>query len=558
GHRVRLVTDAAAPPPDQPYEVARVERLSERGRLTPALRAVVAEAAPERVFMIVGGLSLARLGPLDLAAPAFLVLASPRLRLAELLRLGPAALWRERRLVALPLINALLPGRLLVRGFRRSGAAGIVYLSEATRSRYVGLGLPSGLRLVPQVEPEAVFVPGAADDAHTVTYLGPPLDLRGAWLAVEAFERATANGLRARLSMLLRPDAGPASLAALIRRIDASPCRRRITFDTTMLDAGTLRQRAVTTRVFLLPFKITVSEVPLVVLEAGLSGRPVVTLDAPGVTEYVEALGGIVAHGPHLLPEALREAFALPVAPSAERRTDLAAWTRWERAVLPLLAPERRPLDAWRLIALAGVDGSGKTLLLQHLRRRLDADGIPHRHVWSRFRNYLSKPLLAVARLTGHNRKEQHGTVRIGYHELTGSPMLARLFLALQATDNLLDILARYRLRRRRRLIVGDRCVYDTLVDLCVDTGLDELVLDRIGPWLVRLLPSPHLVVVLDRSPRLIQGQRPDALLDRNFARRRALYARLAARYGLPVIANDGAVEDTLARIVRLAQEEGA
>jgi glycosyltransferase involved in cell wall biosynthesis/thymidylate kinase len=550
GHRVRLVTDAGDPPAGQPYEIVRVGALTRHGRITPATRAAVAEAGPERVFMIVGGMALVRLAPLDFPAPTFLVFASPRLRLREILRLGPRALWRERRLLALPLLGALLPGPLLVRGFRRSGAAELVYLSRATQARCAALGLPAGLRLVPQVAPEAVFRPGPANTADSVTYLGPPLDLRGAWLALEAFEQATAQGLYARLRMLFRPDAGPHSLAALIRRIEASPCRERITFETVMLDPATLQERVAGTRVFLLPFKITVSEVPLVVIEAGLSGRPVVTLDAPGVSEYVEALGGIVARSPAALPDALREAFARPAA----RRPDAAAWTRWDRAVLPLLEPRRRRLDAWRLIALAGVDGSGKSFLLERLRERLAAQGIAHRHVWSRFRNYLSKPLLALARLTGHNRKERIGSVRIGYHDFAGGRLLAGTFLVLQSIDNILDILLRYRLQPSRGVIVGDRCVYDTLVDLCVDTGRDGLVLERIGPWLVRLLPAPRLVVVLDRSPRLIQAQRPDALLDRHFARRRALYRRLADRYGLPVLSNDGDVEDTLAQLVRLAE----
>ena len=63
-------------------------------------------------------------------------MASPRLRPMELLRLGPAALWRERALLALPLVNALLPGMALRAGLRRSGADELVYLSEAARQRF--------------------------------------------------------------------------------------------------------------------------------------------------------------------------------------------------------------------------------------------------------------------------------------------------------------------------------------------------------------------------------------------------------------------------------------
>ncbi len=94
----------------------------------------------------------------------------------------------------------------------------------------------------------------------------------------------------------------------------------------------------------------------------------------------------------------------------------------------------------------------------------------------------------------------------------------------------------------------------DTLVDLAIDTGLDDLVLDRLGPRLTALLPGPRLVVLVSRSPRLIRESRPDALLDRNFARRRALYRRLAEAYGIPVVENDGPPKAALDQILRLAR----
>ena len=102
----------------------------------------------------------------------------------------------------------------------------------------------------------------------------------------------------------------------------------------------------------------------------------------------------------------------------------------------PLLDPAAAGFARYRLVALAGVDGGGKTYLLQALQRRLDEAGVPHRHVWSRFRNYLSKPLLALARLTGHNRKEEMAGVRTGYHDFVGRPWLAWPFLCLQVVDS--------------------------------------------------------------------------------------------------------------------------
>lgn len=554
GHEALLLTDGPAEPAlGLPYPVERLDSLLVRGAPSPALRACLARASCTRIFLITGASQLARLRRLDLGAPTALVMASPRLRLSELAALGPGALWRECRLLMLPLLNALLPGALLRAGFRRSAAAEMVYLSEAARERFAALGLPCGRLLRVGIDPAVLPPPPPEDAPFTVGYFGPPLALRGADLVLAAFEQATARGLDARLLLLLRSDAGRASLDHLLARVARSPVRERILCRHAMPPTADLRADLARCRAFLLPFRVTVSEAPLVVIEACLSGRPTIVLDAPGVGEYARALGGIVAASPARLADALLEAAHYPV-----RGVPDAAWTRWDAAAAALLEPSPPPFAAHRMVALAGVDGSGKTFILHALQARLDAAGIPHRHVWSRFRNYLSKPLLALARLTGHNRKEVSGSVRVGYHDFAGRPWLAWPFLLLQLLDQVLDIIWRYGVWRCRRaaaapVILGDRCVYDTLVDLAVDTGLDDVIFGRIGRWLVRLLPAPRLVVVLTRERAAIAESRPDALLDRHFARRCTLYRRLAREFGLPVLDNNGPPAATLAALERLA-----
>ena len=59
-----------------------------------------------------------------------------------------------------------------------------------------------------------------------------------------------------------------------------------------------------------------------------------------------------------------------------------------------------------RIIFFVGVDGAGKTLYANMLLEELKRRGVDCRHVWSRYNNYLSKPLLGLTRLTGHNYKE--------------------------------------------------------------------------------------------------------------------------------------------------------
>ena len=271
-------------------------------------------------------------------------MASPRIYPRELLRLRLSQLWRERSLLTLPLVNALLPGLVLRRGLRRSGAAEMIYLSSAARERFTLLGLPPGRLLLPQIEAASVLPP-PPDGPFRVGYFGPPLATRGADLALEAFEEAVARGLEGRLQLLLRPDSGSTSIGRFLARVDRSPQRHRIDCRVGMLRPQMLRQELARCHAFLLPFRLTISEVPLVVIEAGLSGRPTIVLEAPGVDEVARQLGGIIAASPAALPDALLAAASRPPA----RPCDTRAWTDWGHAVEPLLDASAggSPAIAW-------------------------------------------------------------------------------------------------------------------------------------------------------------------------------------------------------------------
>ncbi len=194
GHHVRILTDAIAPPTAQGYETERVTALFGHGGPHASLRAALARLAPSRIFLICGALRLARLGSLDLGAPVSLVMTSPRVHARELAALPLSTWWHEWSVLRGPLLDALAAGlrsppRLPPERGRRNG------LSEPRRARAVR-------RLGPAAR-VADRTAGRADQAAAsprgsrprIVYLGPPLELRGAWLALESFEAAMAQGL---------------------------------------------------------------------------------------------------------------------------------------------------------------------------------------------------------------------------------------------------------------------------------------------------------------------------------------------------------------------------
>ena len=551
GHHVRLFTDARPARGRGLRGRARPGPFRARAGASRPLREALAAFGPDRVLVICGTLLLARLRALDLGAPVTLVMTSPRVKLREFARLMPQSWWREIDVLRGPLRDALVPGPLLRWGFARSGAVAVVYLSQAARTRYTALGLPEGLMLPPQVRSQA-WPPAPRGVRPRIGYLGPALDLRGAWLALETFEAASRLGLDAELLLCLRPDGGRRSLLRLLRRVRRSPVRDRVRCTTAMLSAHELRERLATCHAFLLPFKVPVSEVPLVVIEAGLSGRPLVVLDAPGVSEYAHYFGGLVGVTPEALPALLLRACARtpirpptrgpgragtrrssrsspgspPVLPLPLRRPDR---RRRQRQDLPPRPPQRRPaprrrpapprLEPLPQLPVEAAPGRGPAHRPQPQgadRRRTDRlprvragapAGFPVPRPPGPRPGARPPPPLPPALAAGAGR---------------GRPLRAR-----------------HAGRPRGR------------------PGLDDLVIDRIGPTLLRLLPRPRLAVLVSRPAALIRESRPDALLDRNFARRRALYERLAGRFGIPVLDNAGLPEAALAELHRLASAGG-
>ncbi|HWL69248.1 MAG TPA: glycosyltransferase [Geminicoccus sp.] len=553
GRRVTIVTDARSPPGGEPFRIVALPRLFSGNAPDSALRDALVMLAPDRIFVMIGIHELLRPGRLRLGARVFPIVAAQPFRPRDVLRLSAADLWRERHLLRLTLLAAFLPDCLIRQGFRQSGATGLVFVSAAARARFAEMGIGVSLVLRPQVEPPPSVPTQVRSPVPTILYCGPPLALRGADLALDAFERASAAGLEARLQLLLRPDDRPSLMRRFLARVERSPVRTSIEVVTEMLPAEAMRRHLAAADVHLLPFRVTVSDAPLVVIEAGLTGRPMVVLDTPGVAEYARAFGGIVVDRPARLVAALRDACGRAVQPIAVQE-----WTSWPQAVAPLDRWAGQTPPRLATIALIGIDGAGKTTLLRRLQGRLAAAGQGSTHVWSRFRNYTSKPLLVLARLTGHNRKLVLGGVRIGVHEFANG--LAGPFLWLQRLDLWLDRQLRIRPAAKRGLVVMDRCALDQLVDMAVATGREAELVERLAPNLLEGLPQPALVVLVDREPLLIGTSRPDALMDPKLLRRRACYRLLAARLHLPVLQNDASLEAAdrfLDRLVGLAPEPG-
>jgi len=211
-----------------------------------------------------------------------------------------------------------------------------------------------------------------------------------------------------------------------------------------------------------------------------------------------------------------------------------------------------RSITLPKVIYIMGIDGSGKTTIAEYLQGYLNKRGLSTKYLWLRFNHYLTKPLLAYGRLSGLTYYKTFEGVRIGYHDFYKSRWVSWAFIILQYLDN---VIARWLIlwpNTWSKVVICDRFIYDTLVDLCIETGMPHLYRTRTGQAFSRLIPRETLVIHLDRDETRILADRPESAKDHLFRRRKELYNKIPSYFGIQTIDNNGLLQETVDKILAL------
>lgn len=207
----------------------------------------------------------------------------------------------------------------------------------------------------------------------------------------------------------------------------------------------------------------------------------------------------------------------------------------------PSLHPRRFP----KIICISGIDGSGKSTACEHLAAHIAASGYKVQVKWLRFNHVLSKPLLIFCRLVGLTRYEHIDGTRMGYHNFHRSKLISWAFITLQYLDALRVFYTRIRpsIQNDHSVIILDRYIPDILIDLKIDTRIEDLQRRTIGRAFWRLLPSDSRLILIRRSREQVLSARPENRLDDNFDRRFMHYEALAREARIHTIDNDTSVQ---------------
>jgi len=196
-------------------------------------------------------------------------------------------------------------------------------------------------------------------------------------------------------------------------------------------------------------------------------------------------------------------------------------------------------------LIISGIDGCGKTTLIQQLRDRLEREGLTTRYQWLRYNHRLVRPFHGLSRLLGLSRRYRVEGRYIWRHEFHRSPGFATLYIALTWLDAWLGrlLLAATLALRNVDVVVCDRWVADILVDLAVDTRRRSLLGGAWQTRFARILPPGARQYLVVRDPDRVAVSRPDVRVDLSRSFRQRLYRRLERHPDVVVVRNDGTVD---------------
>ena len=202
------------------------------------------------------------------------------------------------------------------------------------------------------------------------------------------------------------------------------------------------------------------------------------------------------------------------------------------------------------LIFVTGTDGAGKSFHAKWLVECLKKKGLKTELVWSRFNNFFSKPLLGLARVTGHNYYKTIDQVLFGFHNFEHLFGFRELFVAFQSVDvNVATFKNIKTAMRRSDVVVCERGPWDTLVDVVSDTGMDCVINNILGKLFTIQVRNNTRVLLIKRSKENILTSRPELLYDDKLERKIAIYDKLAKVYDWIVINNNGAPKEVRKQI---------
>lgn len=211
-------------------------------------------------------------------------------------------------------------------------------------------------------------------------------------------------------------------------------------------------------------------------------------------------------------------------------------------------------------LVISGIDGSGKTTVIEKIRAHFSNNSIATLYIWLRFNHYFCKVMHALARVCNLSVKKPSYRGEAWFHEFYRSKLFCDIYIRMTYLDTIIGCL-KFRSRLIRTSIVAeyvicDRWVPDVLVDLAVKTHRDDF-LDTV--WynrFMRLMPGHAKTFLIVRNTSELLECREENCEDPDFAFRERLYKKLQKKSEINVIDNNGSIDAAVQSLLGVVKLE--
>lgn len=209
-----------------------------------------------------------------------------------------------------------------------------------------------------------------------------------------------------------------------------------------------------------------------------------------------------------------------------------------------------------KCIVISGIDGSGKTTIINSLTESLQKDGYKVSYIWLRFNHYFTKVMHAFARVSGLSCKVKNEMGDVWQHCFYKSKIFCKAYILTNYIDSWISRLKYNRVARNSDIVICDRWITDILVDLATKTHDKSLINGKWAERFINIMPRKHRLFLIFRNTNSLLECRLENRVDPDFNFRLKIYEELLTQPFIFQIDNNGTIADSVIQINRKINEQ--
>lgn len=193
-----------------------------------------------------------------------------------------------------------------------------------------------------------------------------------------------------------------------------------------------------------------------------------------------------------------------------------------------------------RIVCFIGIDGSGKTAHARELLSEIEKSGRKCKYVWFREPFFFSFPFICVCRVLRFSKIIRSANNYTYTQREYKTRPISIVWPWIRFVDLVIWMVGSVCIPAIFGFhVICDRFVHDILIDTIFDIGNAELPRTRIGQLMMKTVPQPSLIVLLDIDEQIAFKRKRDIPNVEYLVTRRKLYNLLASHLAIRTVNTD-------------------